>query len=95
MEKQAYIISFDLRNKTKNYSALYNEIKSLGDWMHPQEPLWLLLPGDLSVDAEALYNKLRPNIEDSDLMFIVEISHKDREGWMPKTFWEKLKLAQV
>lgn len=85
-----FLITYDLNAPGKNYSELYEAIKNLGSWQHPLESAWVIQTSQV-YDANAIYGRLRPQIDDTDLLFIVEITEMERQGWMPKSFWEWMK----
>ncbi len=85
-----FLVTYDLKRPEQNYSDLYDAIKSEGDWQHPLESMWTLKTGD-SVLANTIYEHLRPCIDENDSLFIVEITDKDRQGWLAESFWEWLK----
>lgn len=87
---KTFLITYDLNSPGKDYSALYEAIKGLGSWHHPLESTWAVKPS-LYNNSQDIYNVLRPIIDDTDDIFIVDITNQDRQGWMPKTFWEWLK----
>lgn len=91
MALRAYAITFDLRDKSHNYSDLFNAIKSIGEWKHPQEPLWIVVADDNYYIVQTIFKLLKPLMQPVDLVFIVEISNMDRQGWIPSTTWEMLK----
>lgn len=91
MAQRAYAITFDLRDKSHNYTYLFNVVKSIGEWKHPHEPLWVVVVDDNNYNANEIFNKLKLYIQQADLVFIVDITHSDRQGWMPSTTWDMLK----
>lgn len=91
MFKKAYAITFDLRDKSQNYADLYNVVKSIGEWKHPLEPLWIVVIDDPTYDANKIFNRLKPYMQPADMVFIVDMTRMDRQGWMPNTAWDLLK----
>ena len=83
-----YSISYDLRQPTRDYTSLYEEIKKMGDYFHPLESNWFVRT---NWDAQDIYDKLRPYIDDNDLILIIRVDHSDKQGWMVKNFWEWLR----
>lgn len=86
---KTFLITYDLKKPGQSYSELYEAIKEIGDWQHPLESTWLVKVDYTS--AENIYERLRPQIDDNDLLFIVDITEKDRQGWLSKTVWTWLK----
>lgn len=85
-----FLITYDLKKPGQNYTELYDSIKSCGDWQHPLESMWVVKVGTLA-SSNDIYKLLRPKIDDNDSLFVVDITDRDRQGWLAKTFWEWLK----
>lgn len=86
-----YLITYDLVNKSKDYSLLYQAIQSIGDVVHPLESVWFVDATTRRFNAAAIASLLRSHMEESDLLFVVQIDGSDRNGWMAKTAWAWLR----
>ena len=88
-------IIYDLRQPGRKYDELYDSIKNIageGNWQHPMESFWVMAISDYSYkSAENIYDSLRQCIDDNDSLFISRIDNTERQGWMPKSFWNWLK----
>ena len=40
--------------------------------------------------ADSIYKLLKPHILDEDTLFIVDITNKERSGWLHKSMWNWL-----
>lgn len=80
-----YIITYDLKLPGRDYSIVYESIKALGKWQHPLESVWVVYTG---FNAQAIYDRLRPNIDNNDHLYINKLDPDDQQGWMVKSFWE-------
>ena len=79
------LITYDLKQPGRNYTNLYEAIKSLGDWQHPLESTWFVhVPNNISLDE--IVEKLKASADKNDFFFAVEIT-KRYQGWLPKSFW--------
>ena len=90
---KTFIITYDLRQPERNYSALYEAIKDVageGNWQHPLESVWVVSVQE-TFSANDIYNVVRNKIDDNDNLLIADISAKDRQGWLAKSFWEWMK----
>ncbi len=90
---KTFIITYDLRQPERNYSALYESIKNVageGNWQHPLESVWVVSIQE-TFSANDVYNVVRKELDNNDSLFIVEITAKDRQGWLAKSFWEWMK----
>ena len=88
--KKFYIVSYDLKVPGRDYTSLYDSIKSYNDWQHPLESTWLLYTND---NADQISSKLRGNgnMDNSDLLFICELNIDNRQGWLDKEVWNWIK----
>lgn len=84
---KTFLITYDLKKPGQSYSELYEAIKNIGDWQHPLESTWIVRVTGNFTFAQNIYEKLRPKIDENDLLFIVEITDQDRQGWLSKTVW--------
>lgn len=84
-----YIISYDLKVPGRDYTALYEKIKCMGDWQHPLESVWLLATGNY--DEDSIYHELKPAIDANDLLLILQVNPQKRQGWLAVSFWEWMK----
>ena len=93
MNPKFYIISYDLKVPSKDYTSLYDAIKEYTDWQHPLESTWLIYTTD---DANQISTKLRSEgrMDDSDLLFVCALDILDRQGWLDKTVWNWIKDKQ-
>ena len=83
------LITYDLKQPDRNYEALYESIKQCGGtWWHYLDSIWLV---KTDFTPSQCYDRIRPNIDDNDLLFIVEISGQKRQGWLPKDAWVWIK----
>lgn len=71
----------------KQYVDKQNDIK---DWFYSM-PNSMFLVSELS--ASDLYQRLRLVFKDGRL-FITEVSGQNRQGWLPRDHWEKMKRYQ-
>lgn len=75
-----YFISYELRNKEKNYSTFYNSIKNIGtDSFQCLTNVWFIY-SDLEISD--IYGQLKPLIEDTDNLIIGEATYKKLAGWV-------------
>jgi len=88
-----FLITYDLRTPGRNYNLLYDAIKELGDNNHPLESVWFV-KNDI-LDPLTITRKLKEHMDNNDLIFVVEISNSNRQGWLPKNSWEWLDKYQV
>jgi hypothetical protein len=88
-----FLISYDLRQPGKDYMPLYDKIKSLGLYYRPLERTWIVSLSDGT--PETVYNAVRPALDDSDSLFVVDITGRPREGWLGSRFWEWLKTNNL
>lgn len=87
---QFYIVSYDLKVPGRDYTSLYDAIKSYGEWQHPLESTWILFTSDT---ADQISSKLRAegNMDNRDLLFVCALKIEDRQGWLDKDVWNWIK----
>lgn len=87
------LISYDLKQPDRDYSSLYDTIKNAGSsWWHYLESVWIIKT-DMSVDCCS--NLLLRNMDTNDLLFVVDITGKKSQGWLPSKAWEWLKSQDI
>lgn len=80
------LITYDLRYPGRDYSGLYQEIKSAGTWWHHLESMWLI---ETQLNPQQWYSKLAPNLDANDHLFIIQVQG-NYWGWLPKEAWDWL-----
>ena len=81
------LITYTLRNQSKDYSGLFNAIKThTGWWWHYFETVWIVQSNST---ADQLAKQLYSYIENGDHLLVVRL-HKDYQGWLPKDAWDWL-----
>ncbi|WP_429173638.1 hypothetical protein [Aeromonas salmonicida] len=84
-----YLISYDLRNKSKEYSFLYDEIKkSSVAWWHYLESVWIVTSHD---DLYSIRVKLQSLLDKDDSIIVIEVYGGRADGWLPNDAWDWLK----
>ena len=79
------LITYDLKQPGRNYTPLYEVIKSMGEWQHPLESVWFVQMND-NTNLDDVVNVLKQNADKNDLFFAVRITAK-YQGWLPTSFW--------
>lgn len=82
------LITYDLKKPGQEYNALYNTIKSADSWWHYIESIWLI---KTSYDPKYWNDILRKVIDQNDYLFIVDISNRPYNGWLPQKAWNWIK----
>ena len=88
-----FLITYDLKQPGRNYTELYELIKTLaGDncWQHPLESTWVVKMND-NISVNGITTKLRVAMDAKDSLFVVEITGMNYEGWLPRSFWDWMK----
>ena len=83
-----YSVSYDLRKPGRNYDELYKVIKSAPSYCHPLESLWFIRTNET---VQTWSDRLRKQIDENDLLFVVDITGQAYSGWLPQSAWEWLK----
>jgi len=81
------LITYDLKQPNRDYSSLYESIKSCGTtWWHFLESVWIIHTNDL--DPNECYHRIRECIDDKDNLLVVDITNRNRQGWLPSKAWD-------
>ncbi len=81
--RKAYAINYDLSAPNRDYSGLYESIKSFPNWWHYLESTWLIVTVNT---PSQIWEKLKPHIDDDDSLLIIEV-RDNVSGWMTKKAW--------
>lgn len=85
-----FSITYDLKQPGRNYSELYEVIKTLAGenrWQHPLESCWIVKVED-AVTVKYVSDLLRVAMDVRDSLFVVDITKCSYQGWLPGSFWE-------
>jgi len=86
-----FSITYDLKQPGRNYSELYDAIKNIGETQHPLESTWFVKVED-SITVDDVSQKLQAIFDNKDSLFVADITGSRYQGWLPKSFWEWLKV---
>jgi hypothetical protein len=80
-----YLISYDLKKPGKDYTTLYEKLKSGLSWWHYLESTWLIHTNDT---VEVWSDKIRSVIDENDIFIVIDVTKRPRQGWLPTKAWE-------
>lgn len=81
----ALLITYTLRNATRDYEALFNAIKNNSSrWWHYIDTAWIV---QTSLTPDQFAHQLYPFIEKPDHLLVVRITG-EHQGWLPKAAWD-------
>ena len=86
------LITYDLKQPGRNYTPLYEAIKSFGDWQHPLESVWFVEMND-NARLDDVIALLKQNADKNDLFYAVRITGL-YQGWLAKSFWNWINAKQ-
>ena len=81
---RVYIVSYGL-GKKKNHIGLFEQLQASGGWWHYLDSTWLIATQD---DANQLYRRLKPHIDEQEDSILIIQAGTDMQGWLPKDAWE-------
>ena len=84
-----YLITYELKNPGRDYSGLYNTIKSLGLWWHYLASTWII-KSSTTLSAREISDRLVPHIDSNDYLLVIKIDTTDSQGWLPQDAWDWL-----
>lgn len=70
MYRRILMITYDLCKPGRDYSTLYDAIKSATTWAHPVESVWLI---QTTNDAAYWRNKLKTYIDPNDKLMVLGV----------------------
>ena len=82
--KKIYSISYDLRRPGRNYEELYAVLNQYENY-HALESTWFVKSEET---ADTICEKVRQKMDNTDSVIVTEIVSTNKQGWMPKPFWE-------
>ncbi|HEY6095725.1 MAG TPA: hypothetical protein VIU93_12310 [Gallionellaceae bacterium] len=85
--KRAYMITYDFKGSTEQYSSLFEEIKKFPGWWHYIANSWLIVSEE---SAKEIFHKLKPHLDNDINLLVIEVG-KDRQGWLPEKAWDWFK----
>lgn len=86
-----YLITYELKDKSRDYNDLYEAIKKIGQWWHYLNSTWIIKAEEES-NPKNIYEKLSPCLASDDHIFISEIDSTDSWGALPsKEAWDWLR----
>ena len=83
-----YMVSYDLNTPGKDYSRLFEVLKSSEGWWHYLESTWILYTRK---SVQSWTDKIRQAIDANDTFIIVDITGQEINGWLQKKAWEWIK----
>ncbi len=85
------LITYDLKKPGKDYTGLYNVIKTAPKWWHYLESTWIIQTPE-SVDT--WNSRLTKVLDQNDHLLIVDITKRPRQGWLPKEAWDWIRTNE-
>ena len=82
------LVTYNLTEPSASYGDLFDVLKSQNSWWHYLPSTWLV---DTDLDAEMLYEKLKPYLRSGDHILITKLNSSERQGWLPKKAWAWIK----
>jgi hypothetical protein len=80
------LITYDLKAPGRDYTGLYEAIKSSKTWWHHLDSVWII---QTAATPRQWYDHLKPHLDANDLMLIIEV--KDNSwGILPEPAWKWL-----
>lgn len=79
-----YAINYDLRGPKADYEPLLSSIKSLGQWWHYLDSMWLVVSQET---VQNLYTRLSPNLKPGDHLIILDVTSSAYYGILPRDAW--------
>lgn len=85
------LITYDLKKPGKDYTSLYNVIKTAPKWWHYLESTWII---QTSESVDTWNSRLTKVLDQNDHLLIVDITKRPRQGWLPKEAWDWIRANE-
>jgi hypothetical protein len=85
------LVTYDLKKTGKDYTSLYNILKTAPNWWHFMDSTWILQTIE---SVEVWNNKIKTVIDQNDLVLIVDITKRPRQGWLTKEAWDWIRANE-
>lgn len=83
--KRAFMVTYDLKGPSANYSGLYEFLKSQKNWWHYLKSTWIIIT---EMDASELADEILKFTKEDDRFLITSLSKQTQtNGWLPKKAW--------
>lgn len=81
---QLILITYDLKTPGKDYSSLYNHIKSFGKWWHYLDSTWIV---KTEKNVDDITSSTRLMLDSNDYLLVIDITNDKTNGWLPRDAW--------
>lgn len=90
MRDRFFVVAFRwITTKNPDLAALEGAMRAVGyDWARLNMHTWVLRS---ERNATEISERLRQHISGEDSIFVIATEHTERDGWMPKWFWDWFK----
>lgn len=78
------LITYDLNNPVKDYTPLFEALKSQGPWWHYLKSTWLI---DTNKGPADIWNAIHMYVENTDRVLVTNLA-PGHEGWLAKDAWD-------
>ena len=79
------------RKNDMTYEGVEKKMNHALDWYRIRKDLWIVYS---TSDPEKWYERLESLVKDSGNLFVCQLEVNNRQGWMPKKFWEWLEESR-
>ncbi len=87
MQKNVYVVAYDLIRPGQDYSGLTQRIKACGSWRHIFESTWIVAA---DMTAQQLYSELKDCVDHNDKLLIIEVTD-NYHGQLSPRDWDWLR----
>jgi hypothetical protein len=88
-----FLVSYDLKTPGQKYGPLIEGIKGIGGYCHVLASTWMVSASYAT--AQSIYDALRPLIDDSDRLFVNQITRAGSQGWLDESAWDWFKSESL
>lgn len=77
-----FLITYDLKSPSENYTELHEAIRAQGAWWHHLESVWMI---DTASSASSVRDLLTPHIGAEDKLLVIKVG----KPWAARGFLER------
>lgn len=82
------LVTYDLKVPGKDYKSLHEALKTANSWWHHLESTWILYTND---SVQVWTDRLTKLLDQNDRLFVVDITGRQSNGWLPQQGWDWLR----
>lgn len=84
-----YLISYDLNAPGQDYQRIQATIEKCGPAIRCLKSVWML---NSLLTVARLQETIKANSDENDNFIVIDVTGQGRDGWMPKAYWDWMRM---